>query len=92
LAKAISPKSKIKFTGIKIGEKLHEVLVLKNESDFILDIGKYFIQIQSLKLYEKLKKKFKKAKIIKEFFQYDSGSNSNFLSVKDLQHLIKKSQ
>lgn len=92
LAKAISPKSKIKFTGIKLGEKLHEVLVLKNESDFILDIGKYFIQIQSQTLYEKLKKKFKKAKIIKEFFQYDSGSNSNFLNVKDLQHLIKNPQ
>ena len=89
LAKAISPKSKIKFTGIKLGEKLHEILVLKNESDFILDIGKYFIQIQSEKLCKKLKKKFKKSKIIKEFFQYDSGSNSNFLNVENLQHLIK---
>jgi UDP-N-acetylglucosamine 4,6-dehydratase len=89
LAKAISPKSKIKFTGIKLGEKLHEVLLLKNESDFILDIGKYFIQIQSEKLCKNLKKKFKKSKIIKEFFQYDSGSNCNFLSIKDLQHLIK---
>jgi UDP-N-acetylglucosamine 4,6-dehydratase len=89
LAKAISPKSKIKFTGIKLGEKLHEILVLKNESDFILDIGKYFIQIQSEKLCKKLKKKFKKSKIIKEFFQYDSGSNGNFLNVENLQHLIK---
>jgi UDP-N-acetylglucosamine 4,6-dehydratase (inverting) len=89
LAKAISPRSKIKFTGIKLGEKLHEILVLKNESDFILDIGKYFIQIQSEKLCKKLKKKFKKSKIIKEFFQYDSGSNSNFLNVENLQHLIK---
>jgi UDP-N-acetylglucosamine 4,6-dehydratase (inverting) len=89
LAKAVSPKSKIKFTGIKIGEKLHEVLVLKNESDFILDIGKYFIQVQSNKIFEKLRKKFKKSKLIKEDFKYDSGTNSNFLSLKDLQYLIK---
>jgi UDP-N-acetylglucosamine 4,6-dehydratase (inverting) len=89
LAKAVSPKSKIKFTGIKIGEKLHEVLVLKNESDFILDIGKYFIQVQSNKIFEKLRKKFKKSKLVKEDFKYDSGTNSNFLSLKDLQYLIK---
>ena len=89
LAKAISPKSKIKFTGIKVGEKLHEVLVLKNESDFILDIGKYFIQTQSKKLYEKLKNKFKKSHLIKEFLKYDSGSNKRFLTVKQLQDLIK---
>jgi len=89
LAKAVSPKSKIKFTGIKTGEKLHEVLVLKNESDFILDIGKYFIQVQSNKIFEKLRKKFKKSKLIKEDFKYDSGTNSNFLSLKDLQYLIK---
>ena len=89
LAKAVSPKSKIKFTGIKIGEKLHEVLVLKNETDFILDIGKYFIQVQSNKILEKLRKKFKKSKLIKKDFKYDSGTNSNFLNLKDLQYLIK---
>lgn len=89
LAKAVSSNSKIKFTGINIGEKLHEVLVLKNESDFILDIGKYFIQIQSKQLCEKLRKKFKKTKLIKESFKYDSGSNSHFLTVKNLQFLIK---
>ena len=89
LAKAISPQSKLKFTGIKLGEKLHEELVLKNESDFIIDIGKYYIQVQSKKLCEKLKKKFKRSKIVNGSFRYDSGSNDNFLTIKNLQNLIK---
>ncbi len=89
LAKAISPKSKLTFTGIKIGEKLHEELVFKNESDFILDIGKYYIQIQSKKLCDQLKKKFKKSKMVNGSFRYDSGSNNHFLTVKNLQNLIK---
>ena len=72
LAKAISPKSKLTFTGIKIGEKLHEELVFKNESDFILDIGKYYIQIQSKKLCDQLKKKFKKSKMVNGSFRYVS--------------------
>ncbi len=89
LAKAISPKSKLTFTGIKTGEKLHEELVFKNESDFILDIGKYYIQIQSKKLCDQLKKKFKKSKMVNGSFRYDSGSNNHFLTVKNLQNLIK---
>lgn len=89
LAKAISPKSKMTFTGIKIGEKLHEELVFKNESDFILDIGKYYIQIQSKKLCDQLKGKFKKSKMVNGSFRYDSGSNNHFLTIKNLQNLIK---
>tara|TARA_Y100000389_G_C17433566_1_gene504154 strand:- start:737 stop:1726 length:990 start_codon:yes stop_codon:yes gene_type:complete len=89
LAKAMSPNIKIKYTGIKLGEKLHEELILKNESDFILDIGKYYIQVQSKEIYNKLKKIFKKSKTVKGSFRYDSGSNNHFLNIKNLKDLIK---
>ncbi len=89
LAKAISSNIKIKYTGIKLGEKLHEELILKNESDFILDIGKYYIQVQSKEIFEKLKKIFKKSKTVQGSFRYDSGSNNHFLNIKNLRDLIK---
>jgi UDP-N-acetylglucosamine 4,6-dehydratase len=90
LAKAMSIAGcKLKFTGIKTGEKLHEELIFKNESDFIIDIGKYYIQVQTKKLCEKIKKKFKKSKIINESFRYESGNNDKFLTVKNLQKMIK---
>ena len=37
LAKAISPKSRIKFIGIRPGEKIHEMLVSQNESNLIYE-------------------------------------------------------
>ena len=90
LAKAMSIAGcKLKFTGIKTGEKLHEELIFKNESDFIIDIGKYYIQVQTKKLCEKIKKKFKKSKIINESLRYESGNNDKFLTVKNLQKMIK---
>tara|TARA_B100000530_G_scaffold336556_1_gene291663 strand:- start:1521 stop:2510 length:990 start_codon:yes stop_codon:yes gene_type:complete len=89
LAKAINDKCKIKFTGIKLGEKLHEELILKNESDYIIDIGDYYVQVQSKKLFNKLKLKFKKYKNVNVSFRYDSGTNKNFLSIKYLKKLIK---
>ncbi len=89
LAKAINDKCKIKFTGIKLGEKLHEELILKNESDYIIDTGDYYVQVQSKKLLNKLKLKFKKYKNVNGSFRYDSGTNKKFLSIKYLKKLIK---
>ena len=67
----------------------------QNEIDYVLKTNcncKYINKIYLL-LEEDYDLNFltdtEKSKIIKEFFQYDSGSNCNFLSIKDLQHLIK---
>ena len=42
LAKAISPKCKIKVIGIRPGEKIHEELITKSDSFSTVDLGKYF--------------------------------------------------
>ena len=88
LASAIDPKCKLNYTGIKIGEKIHEELIVKNENNFLIDIGKYYAFIEDPDISKKFLKKFKSSKIIKGGIDYDSGSNKKFLSVKDLKKLI----
>ena len=42
LAKVVTPNCKVKYIGIRPGEKLHEEMITANESNHIFDIGKYY--------------------------------------------------
>jgi len=90
LAKAISPKSKIKIIGVRPGEKIHEELITKSDSFSTLDLGKYYVILPSsntkiIKEYLK-KKKGKKTNLQ----SYNSKDNENFLTVEQIQDLLKE--
>ena len=97
LAKAINPKAKIKFLGIRPGEKLHEEMISNAESLNTIEIKDKFIilpnftdpphfyETQNIMSY--YKKKFISKKN-KKIFSYNSGSNKNFLTIKELKKII----
>tara|TARA_B110000305_G_C19459301_1_gene653112 strand:+ start:3558 stop:4553 length:996 start_codon:yes stop_codon:yes gene_type:complete len=88
LAKSISKKCKIKYIGIRPGEKLHEEMITASDSYTTYDLGKYFAIVnpsnkKSLDYYKKKYNKIKKGK------SYNSLDNDKYLSDKDLKELIK---
>ncbi len=91
LAKAIDPKCKIKFIGIRAGEKIHEEMISVSEGYNTIDLGKYYSIIPSFSDYsiDKYIKKFG-GKRVKNKFSYNSFENENYLSVKQLKKLILK--
>ena len=91
LAKSIAPKAKIKFVGIRPGEKIHEELITKSESMNTIKLSKYFAILPTT-MDLKIKNYYKKYKRISlnDNFQYNSGSNNNILNSKDLKKLISK--
>ena len=89
LAKAIGPGCKIKFIGVRPGEKIHEELITANESVNTLDLGKYFAilpTISEISLSQYLKKKG--GKKLQKDFSYNSGTNKYFLKVSEIKKLI----
>ena len=89
LTKAINPKCKINFTGIKQGEKLHEELTTLNDTKNLLDIGPFYIYSEDKIIIKKYAKKFTKSKKINKNFVYDSLSTNDFLSINEIKKLIK---
>ena len=90
LAKAIGPNCKIKFIGIRPGEKIHEELITASESINSLDLGNYYAilpTISEISLNQYLKKKGGK-KLSKDF-SYNSGTSKNFLNVSEIKKFIK---
>ena len=85
VAKAINPKAKIKFIGVRSGEKIFEELITFSESFNTYDFGKYYAIIPQDGI--SLNYKNEKLKKISKPFSYNSRDN-NHLSVKELKKLI----
>ena len=92
-AKAISNTAKIKFIGIKPGEKLHEELISVHESKNTIEYKNYFVIASNSKLFYWNKKNYMKkfgGKNCKDGFSYDSGNNKKKLTIKNLRKIIDK--
>jgi len=92
LAKAIDSKKKLKFIGIRPGEKIHESIITESDALTTVKIKDYYVicpnsEYINWSIEDYIKSK-KGKKCNKDFF-YDSNVNENFLSVSDLQKLLK---
>lgn len=91
VAEAIGPDCKKEIVGIRPGEKLHEEMITPSDSPHTVDLGDYYA-ILSPSQPEKLQQYLNTKQAIKvpEDFSYNSGQNSEFLSVTDIRELIQK--
>ncbi len=88
LAKSICPRNKIKIIGIRPGEKLHEELITKSDSELTVDLGNYYAILPNTETYKNYLKN-SKIKKIKKNFSYNSKENKKYLSVKELGNFLK---
>lgn len=88
LAKAMLPNCKMPEIGIREGEKLHEIMVTVEDSMTTYEYDKHFIVYPQMVWNNKQKPNLS-GKKVPEGFSYSSGNNSEWLSVEDLQRLLK---
>ena len=94
VAEAICPGQKIKITGIRPGEKIHESMITESESlDTWETKDKYIIMPSGpVKWNKENYLKSLNANKVKEGFEYSSGKNEEFLSVNKLREIINKEE
>jgi UDP-N-acetylglucosamine 4,6-dehydratase/5-epimerase len=91
VAEAIAPAAAKRVVGIRPGEKLHEEMITASDSPNTVDIGRYFAILPSGGEYSiDDYAAAMSGQRVRPGFCYDSGSNSDFLSVLQLRALIDK--
>lgn len=88
LAKAIAPECKTKIVGIRPGEKLHEVMVPRDEARKTLEFKNYYIIQPDFRFFER-RFKNKGGKPMPDDFEYNSGTNTWRLTVEELKGMIR---
>ena len=90
LAKAVAPNCKVKYIGIRAGEKIHEEMISVSEGQNTIDLGKYYSILPSFSDYsiDEYIKKYG-GKKVKNKFLYNSLENNDYLSVQQIKNLIK---
>ena len=76
ICEAMDPNAKIKIVGIREGEKIHEVMITKDDSRHTYDYGDYYVIYPAFEWF------------IEDGFEYDSGNNSEWLSVEEIRQLL----
>lgn len=90
LAEAVAPGAKIKFTGIRPGEKLHEQMIGEQDAPFTYEYTDYYKILPNMFDWSIDPKRIKNGKKVAENFVYSSESNSDWMSVETLKNWIYK--
>jgi len=88
LAKAIAPECKTEIVGIRPGEKLHEVMVSKDDARRTLEFGSYFL-IQPDFNYWGERFTNNGGRPVADEFEYNPGTNTHWLTIEELKEVIK---
>jgi len=96
LAAALAPGLPHKIVGIRPGEKLHEVMCPKDDCRLTAEFEDHFVIMPSITFIEhpdyKINRLAERGTPVAQGFEYDSGSNSDFLTVPQLQALLTRCQ
>ena len=88
LAQAMLPGCEMPEVGIREGEKLHEIMVTREDSSLTFEYEKHYIIYPHFNWWgpEKIIPGGKK---VEDGFEYSSGINKEWLSVEQLRDLIR---
>ena len=91
VAAAIGPECKQKIIGVRPGEKIHEEMITQSDSLYTVDLGGYYAILAptSDHTVETYCSAFG-AQPVPPGFSYNSGTNSDFLTIEQLKLLIEK--
>ncbi|HZJ76742.1 MAG TPA: UDP-N-acetylglucosamine 4,6-dehydratase (inverting) [Oscillospiraceae bacterium] len=88
LARAMLPGCILKEVGIREGEKLHEVMITKEDSRKTYEYDKHYIIYPHFDWWKSQRFFTNGGKLIEEGFEYNSETNKEWLDIEELKQLL----
>jgi UDP-N-acetylglucosamine 4,6-dehydratase len=89
LARVIAPECETKVVGIRPGEKIHEVMISKDDARRTIEFDSFYMVQPDFRFWTR-RANFAPTKAVPEDFEYNSGSNPRFLTVDQMKDMIQK--
>ena len=88
LVKAIAPECKTEIVGIRPGEKLHEVMITKDDARKTIEFSTHYIIQPQFRFWER---RFNNSggELVPEDFEYNSETNPWKLTIDEMREMIK---
>ncbi len=95
LAEAMAPGMPIEVVGIRPGEKLHEIMCPADDAHLTIEFDDHFVLSPSIVFFEGTNsflsnRRGERGTPVDRGFEYQSGTNSSFLSVDELRQLNER--
>ncbi|MBS4025583.1 MAG: UDP-N-acetylglucosamine 4,6-dehydratase (inverting) [Clostridia bacterium] len=90
LAKALKEDVKLKEVGVRTGEKLHEVMIAKDDSRTTYEYENHYIIYPHFEWWDFEKHFTSGGKLIEKGFEYHSGNNIEWLDIPGLREQLAK--
>lgn len=91
LAEVIAPDCSYEFAGIRPGEKLHEVLVPKDDAHHTLELDDMYVIEPDFQWWIK-NMNFRHGKKLPDRFEFSSDTNTWCLTKKELEEMVKNTE
>ena len=91
LSRAIAPECKTEIVGVRPGEKIDEEMITADDSMRSFDCGSYYVINPTVPIWNENDwvEQFK-AKKVPMGFKYNSGTNTEWLSIEQIRKLVKE--
>lgn len=90
VAEAMNPEGEIQNVGIREGEKIHEAMITSDDSRNTYDYGDYYIIYPNFEWWSEEKYFKNGGELIKDGWEYNSGENTEWLTVEELREKIEE--
>lgn len=95
LAESMAPSMPTRIIGIRPGEKLHEIMCPKDDSHLTIEFGDHYVIAPSITFWGSENDFSQDARgesgnPVEQGFEYNSGSNDDFLSVEQLKEFNRQ--
>jgi UDP-N-acetylglucosamine 4,6-dehydratase len=91
LASALAPELPHRLVGIRPGEKLHEMMISRDDSNHTFEFARHFVIAPSIVFTEQsdysLDGLGERGVLVSESFEYVSDTNTHYLSIDELRQL-----
>lgn len=90
IAKAVAPEAEYEVIGIRPGEKLHEQMISSEDSFYTYEYPEHFKILPAINGWGLDSKRIKNGKKVPDGFRYESDSNPEKMSVRDLREWLRQ--